>query len=75
MSDTYFIREIECAYCGKINNFENVDEFSIGLPYDFEFGQEFICKYCNKENKVVMEFVAVKIKSKKKKRGPRFPLS
>jgi aspartate carbamoyltransferase regulatory subunit len=68
MGDTYFIKEIKCAYCGKMNNFEDVDEFFRGLSYSFEFGQDFICKYCNKKNKVIMDFVAIKVKSKNKKR-------
>ena len=59
MGDTYFINKIKCAHCGKVNNFE-ADEWGFGLPYAFEFGQEFICEYCKKQNKVIMDFVAAK---------------
>ena len=68
MGDTYFIKEVKCAYCSKMNNFEDIDEFFRGLPYQFEFGSDFVCKYCKKKNEVIMDFIAVKTKSKSKKR-------
>lgn len=67
MGDTYFIRKIKCAYCGKMNNFEDIDEFFRGLPYNFEFGQNFICEYCNNKNKIIMDFTAVKFRKENKK--------
>lgn len=64
MSDTYFVDKIKCAYCDKENNFMGTDEISgeLGLPWQFEFGAEFVCKYCKKNNKVEQNFKAVKTK-------------
>lgn len=68
MGDTYFIKNLKCAYCGEKNDFgKEVSVLGyIGLPYTFEIGGEFICDKCKKKNKIVMDFVAVK--SKKSKR-------
>jgi phage FluMu protein Com len=68
MSDTYFIRKIKCAHCGKMNNFENLDEVYPDLPYKDEFGMDFVCKYCKKKNEIIMDFLAVNPKTKNKKR-------
>lgn len=70
MGDTYFIKNIKCAYCGAKNDFEEEAAKSgyLGLPYTFEFGGEFVCDKCKKKNKIVMDFTAVKSKLKKKKR-------
>jgi len=65
MGDTYFIDKIKCAYCDKVNNFE-ADEWGFGLPYTFESGHEFICEFCKKKNKVVMDFATIRMKSKKR---------
>ena len=66
MSDTYFIGKINCAHCGKINNFINEKEMfaEMGLPFQSEFGADFICLYCRKKNKIIMEFRAVKTEAK-----------
>jgi hypothetical protein len=66
MGDIYYIKEIKCVYCGKTNNFENVEELYSGLPYKDEFGADFICEYCKKKNKVVMNFTTTKINKKSK---------
>ncbi len=68
MSDTYYIKNLTCAYCGKDNDFEEESaKFgNVGLPYAFEFGGEFVCNGCKKENKIVMDFVAVKSESHRK---------
>lgn len=67
MSDIYFISKIKCAYCGKINHLKNLDERGIGLPYKTEFGADFVCKYCKKKNEIIMDFIAVQAKTKRKK--------
>lgn len=69
MSDTYFIGKIKCAYCEKINNFINEKEMfaEMGLPFQFEFGADFICAYCRKKNKIIMDFKTVKTEAKNKK--------
>jgi len=68
MGDTYFIKTLKCAYCDADNNFEKeaADYGFLGLPYTFEFSSDFICKKCNKKNKIKMDFVAVKPKLRKK---------
>lgn len=65
MSDTFFIKNLKCAYCGKNNDFEEESaEFgNPGLPYTFEFRGEFVCDGCKEKNNVVMDFVAVKGKA------------
>lgn len=70
MGDTYFIKNIKCAHCGESNDFEEetMESGYVGLPYTFEFGGEFICSKCNERNKIVMDFVAVKSKRKKRLR-------
>ena len=62
MSDTYFIKNLQCAYCGENNDFEEdaMKSGHVGLPYTSEFGGEFVCDKCKKKNDVVMNFVAVK---------------
>jgi len=39
MSDTYYIKNLRCAYCGEINDFaeESAQLGCPGLPYTFEF--------------------------------------
>jgi len=65
MSDTFYIKNLKCAYCGESNDFKEVIGFEYaGLPYAPEFGAEFVCKKCKQKNKVLMDFVAVKPKSK-----------
>src|SRR3989338_7499658 len=61
MSDTYFIKNLQCAHCGENNDFEEeaVKSGHIDLPYTSEFGGEFVCDRCKKKNEVVMDFVAV----------------
>ena len=61
MSDTYFIKNLRCAYCGENNDFEKdaMRYGHAGLPYTSEFGGEFVCDKCKKKNDVVMNFVAV----------------
>lgn len=68
MSDTYFIKNLKCAYCGEINDFEEESaQFGCpGLPYTFEFRGEFVCDACKEKNHVVMDFVAMKSKPKGK---------
>lgn len=62
MSDTFFIKNLKCAYCGKDNNFEEESaEFgNPGLPYTFELRGEFICDKCKEKNEIIMDFVAVR---------------
>ena len=49
MSDTYFIAKINCAQCGNKNNFVKEEAFTeMRLPFQFEFGNHFVCKYCKK---------------------------
>ncbi|MDP2741625.1 MAG: hypothetical protein Q8O66_03010 [bacterium] len=69
MGDTYFIKKINCVHCGKINNFINKKEMfaEMGLPFQFEFGSDFVCAYCRKKNKIIMDFRTVKSKAKTKK--------
>ena len=61
MSDTYFIKNLRCAYCGENNDFEEdaMKSGHVGLPYTFEFGGEFVCDKCKKKNDVGMNFVAI----------------
>jgi len=68
MGDTYFIKNIKCAYCGKENDFEEeaIKFGHLGLPYTFEFGGEFVCEKCKKKNRVVTDFIAVKSRSQKR---------
>jgi len=70
MGDTYFIGKINCAYCGKKNDFSNDDgdEFSFypGTAYNSEYGGDFICKFCKKKNIIIREFKAIKNKKNKK---------
>lgn len=70
MGDTYFIKNIKCAYCGEENDFEEeaMESGHIGLPYTFEFGGEFVCEKCNKKNRIVMDFIAIKSKSRKNRK-------
>lgn len=67
MGDTYFIKNLKCAYCGENNDFEEeaMEYGHSGLPYTFEFRGEFVCDACKEKNDVVMDFVAVKSKSQK----------
>ena len=67
MTDTYYIKKLNCAYCGKENNLvkKNVMFEEMGFPYQFGFDNDFICKFCNEKNKVKMEFITEKIKNKK----------
>lgn len=65
MGDTFFINNIKCAYCGEDNNFEEEGLGYSGLAYTFEFGAEFVCDNCKKKNRIIMDFVAVKYKSKR----------
>jgi hypothetical protein len=64
MGDTYYISKINCAYCGKENNFVNAKEpfCEMGLAWQFEFGADFVCEYCKRKNKIVQEFKSVKLK-------------
>jgi len=57
MSDTYFIENLKCAYCGEDNDFEEDGSgFGYaGLSYVFEFGAEFVCKKCKQKNKVMQK--------------------
>ncbi len=68
MGDTYFIKNTKCAYCAKNNDFveEAMKSGHVGLPYTFEFGGEFVCNKCKEKNEIVMDFVAVKSKSRRK---------
>ncbi len=67
MSDTYYIQNLKCAHCGENNDFEEVVGFAYaGLPYAPEYGAEFVCEKCKQKNAVIMEFVAIKTKSRKK---------
>ncbi|OGZ78175.1 MAG: hypothetical protein A2358_02390 [Candidatus Staskawiczbacteria bacterium RIFOXYB1_FULL_37_44] len=67
MTDTYYIKKLNCAHCGKENNLVNKKEmfYEIGLPYQFGFGNDFVCKFCKQRNEVEMEFKAVKPSNKK----------
>ena len=42
MSDTYFIKNLRCAYCGENNDFEKdaMRYGHAGLPYTSEFGPD-----------------------------------
>ena len=64
MSDTYYIKKLNCAYCGEENNLVNKKEmfYEMGLPYQSQFSASFICQFCQNKNKVEMEFKAVKSK-------------
>lgn len=66
MTDTYYIKKLNCVYCGKKNNLVNKKEmfYEIGLPYQSGFSSDFVCKFCKEKNKVEMEFKAYKSKSK-----------
>lgn len=66
MSDTYFIKNLKCAYCGKNNDFEEdaMKYGHLGLPCTFEFREEFICDTCKEKNEIVMNIVAVTSKEK-----------
>lgn len=68
MGDTYFIKNIKCAYCRENNNFEKeaMAFGNPGLPYTFEFRADFICRKCNKKNKIKMDFVAAKHRIRQK---------
>ncbi len=68
MGDTYFIKNIKCAYCGEDNDFgkEAMESGHVGLPYTFEFGGEFVCEKCKKKNEIVMDFIAVKSRLQRK---------
>ena len=70
MSDTYFIKNLKCAYCAEDNDFgeESLKYGSVGLPYTFEFGGEFVCGKCREKNEIVMDFVAIKPGSKRKRK-------
>ena len=61
MGDTYFIKKLNCAYCGAENDFEEkAMKFGhVGLPYTFEFGGEFVCEKCHQKNEIAMNFIAV----------------
>jgi hypothetical protein len=77
MGDTYFIDKLNCAYCGKENNFIDDDcedgEISLsalypGIGWNSEQGAEFVCEFCEKKNRVKMEFRAIEaIKPSNKK--------
>ncbi|MFH1968446.1 MAG: hypothetical protein ABIJ84_03610 [bacterium] len=71
MTDTYYIRKLNCAYCGRKNNLVNKKEmfYEIGLPYQAGFGNDFICKFCGKKNEVKMEFIATKLKKERNKKS------
>ena len=72
MGDTYFITELNCAYCGKENDFDHDNDgfsFYPGMAYDHEFGASFICQFCKKKNKVKMEFIAVKTRKPSNKKS------
>ena len=80
MGDTYYISKINCAYCGKENDFvdKDIDEGEIslsalypGIGWTSEFGAEFICEFCKKKNKVNMEFRAVKTRKSSNKKSVR----
>lgn len=64
MGDTYYIKNIRCAYCKNDNNFEEeaMTYGSLGLPFDHEFGSKFVCENCKKNNRIRMDFVATKSK-------------
>ena len=49
MSDRYYLT-IKCAWCKKEN--EEI--------YADEWGEEFTCEHCKKENKISISFKAVK---------------
>lgn len=68
MSDTFYIKNLKCAYCGENNDFEEESaQFGCpGLPYTFEFRGEFVCYVCKEKNNVVMDFVVVKSESRRK---------
>ena len=67
MSDTYFLEKLNCAYCGKENDFDEGENFCPypGIAYTFEDGAEFVCRFCKNKNKVVMDFKTTKTKERK----------
>ena len=68
MGDTYFIDKLNCAYCGKENDFDCENSgISLypGIGWTSEHGTDFVCDFCKKKNKVKMEFIAVKSSNKK----------
>lgn len=70
MGDTYFIAKINCAHCGKENNFDdNENEMSLypGIAYTFEAGGHFTCKFCKKKNDIIQKFETVKARRVKGK--------
>lgn len=68
MGDTYFIKNLKCAYCTENNDFEeeSMKYGNVGLPYTFEFGGEFVCDKCKGKNEIRMDFIAVTSKSQRK---------
>ncbi len=68
MSDTYFIRNLKCAYCGENNDFgkDAMEHGHTGLPYTSEFGGKFICDSCKRQNEIVMNIVVVASESQGK---------
>jgi len=74
MGDTYFITELNCAYCGKENDFDHDDDgfsFYPGMAYSSDFETTFICQFCKKKNKVKMKFIAVKTRKPSNKKSVR----
>lgn len=58
MGDNYYLKNIECAYCGK-------KQKEYDVVYSPEFDNTFRCKWCKKKNKMIMDIKAVKIEKPK----------